>query len=337
MQSFKNINYQFAFKGDNLKLKNLIKFKSITNQNSIQMRKVQLFMALALISASVFFSACSKDDNGDPQPPVLSFKGGADYVSTDKTLPTGSEFKVGITATPNATSNEKLVKFLITRTFNNVPTTVLDSTMNLTSLNLDIYFESRTEVGTERLYFEITDDAGEKSSIELNITTELSAGEINTYQAVLLGGQNNTGTGSFFVSLDGSVLKQEAATANQSKVDFLYFFGTTNQATIAAPDDDQALEAWNNLFNSWTTKNATKFRKTTGVNWDNVTNDAIIVQEAVNLTNSKVNMLAVNDIISFETAATSANPGKKGLYKVIEITGTSGVDRAIKIEVKIQK
>lgn len=301
------------------------------------MKKVQIFLTLAFISAALFFSSCNKDENTDPLPPALSFKGGVGYVAQDATVPTGSEFKVGITAGPNATSNEKLVKFLITRTFNNVPTTVLDSTMSVTNLNLDIYFTARTEVGTERLYFEVTDKDGEKSSLELNITTQLSAGEINTYQAVLLGGQNNTGTGSFFSSLDGSVYKQDAATANQSKVDFLYFYGTTNLATIAAPDDSQALIAWNDLFNTWTTKNSTKFKKTTGVTWANVTDDSIITQEATGLTLSLANMLAVNDIIAFQTAATSANPNKKGLFKVLEITGTSGVDREIKIEVKVQK
>jgi len=300
------------------------------------MRKFHVFLALAMISATVMFSSCGKDDE-EAQPPVLNFKGGAGYVAEDVTVPAGSEFKVGINAAPNATSGEKLERFLITRTFNNIPTTVLDSTMNSTNINLDIYFTARTEVGTERLYFELTDKNGEKSSLELNITTELSAGEITTYQAVLLGGQNNNGTGSFFVSLDGSVLKQDEATANQSKVDFLYFFGTTNQATIAAPNDDQALIAWNNLFNSWTTKNATKFRKTTGVNWANVTNDAVIVQEVAGANDTRANLLAVNDIIAFENASTSANAGKKGLFKILEITGTTGADRAIKIEVKIQK
>ena len=45
----------------------------------------------------------------------------------------------------------------------------------------------------------------------------------------------------------------------------------------------------------------------------------------------------VGQIVAFETAATSANAGKKGFFKVMEITGTSGLDRTITIEVKIQK
>ena len=50
----------------------------------------------ALICLSFFmFSACEKDDVGDPK---ISFKSGASYTSSDVTLPAGTNINIGITA-----------------------------------------------------------------------------------------------------------------------------------------------------------------------------------------------------------------------------------------------
>lgn len=301
----------------------------------MNMRKIALFLMLA--TAASVFTACTKEEEPTDKAPTIAFKGGAGYTSADATLPAGSTTTIGILATANANTNAKLVRFKVTRTFNNVPEVVLDSTLaNLSTFNMDGTIEVRREAGSERWTFEIVDKDGQSASISLSIT---SAPVANIYTAILMGGQNNVNVGSFWSSVDNKVMKQAEAVANQAKVDLLYFYGTINQATIAAVDDDQAAIAWNNLFNTWTVKNATRFKKIGNIDWNNVTeyNDALILENATDLTESRANLLQVGDVVAFQTAATSANPGKKGLFKVLSIDGTMGADRTITIEVKIQK
>jgi hypothetical protein len=299
--------------------------------------KFKHFALLALFVATIsLFTSCKKDEEPTEKEPTINFVGGTGFTSTDVTLPAGSVFKVGITAAANTNSNAKLVKFKVTRTANNVPTTVTDSTLSTATLNFTRSYTTNMEGSKERWTFEVTDSDGMSKAVTFEITSEAI---VKIYTAILMGGQMNTTVGSFWSSASNTVMKQADAIVNQAKVDFLYFYGTTNLATIAAVDDDQAAIAWNNLFDNWTVKNATRFNKVTGVNWDNVTeyNEELILQYATSLTASKANLLAVGDIVAFQTAATSTNPGKKGLFKVTAITGTSGTDRTITLEVKIQK
>ena len=196
--------------------------------------------------------------------------------------------------------------------------------------------QARTEAGTERWSFEIIDKNNQSNSVALNITTQPV---VNIYTAILMGGQNNVTVGSFWSSVDNKVMKQAEAILNQNKVDLLYFYGEINQSTIASVDDDQAALAWDNLFDNWSVKNATRFRKVGEINWNAITeyDDALIAENATNLVDSKANLLQVGDIVAFQTATTSANPSKKGLFKVMDISGTIGIDRTITLEVKIQK
>lgn len=299
------------------------------------MRKIALY--LMLVAVASVFTSCTKDEEPTDKAPTIAFKGGAGFISADANLPAGSQVMVGILATANANSNAKLVRFKVTRTFNNVPEVVLDSTLaNVSSFSMDGQIDVRKEAGSERWTFEIVDKDGQSASVSLNIT---STPTVNVYTAILMGGQNNVNVGSFWSSVDNKVMKQAEAVANQNKVDLLYFYGTVNQATIAAVDDDQASIAWNNIFNTWTVKNATRFKKVASINWNQVTeyNDELILSNAVNLSDTRANMLQVGDIVAFQTAATSANPSKKGLFKVLSIDGSIGADRTITIEVKIQK
>jgi hypothetical protein len=304
------------------------------------MKKNIFFLMLMLAALSTVFTSCNKDEVTDPQIPSINFVGGSGYISADGSYPINTLLKVGINAAANATSGSKLVKMLVTRTFNNVPTTVLDSTINVANFNVEANFYTSAVAGTERWAFKVTDAAGESNEISFNITTTPVEADVNIYTAILMGGQSNLNLGSFWSSVNNTVYKQADAKLNQNKVDLVYFYGTTNLATIAAPDETVLGDVWTSgYFADWTIRNATRFKKTTGVNWDAITttNDDLINENATNLTLSMTNQLQVGDIIAFETASTSANSNKKGLFKVMAITGTSGTDRAITIEVKIKK
>lgn len=170
--------------------------------------------------------------------------------------------------------------------------------------------------------------------------TPTSYGAISTYSAKLLGGQNNATLGSFFATDSGVVVSSSNAGASsslQGRIDLVYFYGTTNQASIGAPNDTVVAVAHNGStsLGSWTVKNATKFVSTTlsANTFTASLNDSLIKTiDAATYSSSLVNMLTVGKVVAFKTAA-----GKYGLFHVSAIAGTTGTDRSITIDVKVQK
>jgi hypothetical protein len=165
-------------------------------------------------------------------------------------------------------------------------------------------------------------------------------GDVNAYSAKMMGGQNNATLGSFLATDNGEVITSSAAGASttvQARVDLVYFFGTTNQASMGAPNDSVVAiaHAGSTSLPTWTTKNATKFVKTTITPADFIAsnNDSLVKTiNAATISGSLVNMLANDNIVAFKTAS-----GKLGLFHVQSIDGTTGSDRSITINVKVQK
>lgn len=286
---------------------------------------------LMLVSALFILNSCSKDTTTDPVDltPSLSFVGGTGYVSSDVTLDVNEPFKVGITAFSNTNSSAKLAKLTITRVVNNVPH-AQDTTFNSSTLNLTINAVASNLVGQEKWFFKVTDKDNQVKEVSFTITTVAPTGPINAYSMKIMGAQGNT-TGSSFASFDGTVYTLTDAKTNAGKIDWLYYNGATNHATIASPKDSSAAVVYNSL-KTWSVRNNTLFKKVTNpIVWNDITNDAIIVaQTASGVLNTKITTLQVNDILSFITVT-----GKKGLLKVESIAGTT--DGTITISVKVQQ
>lgn len=170
--------------------------------------------------------------------------------------------------------------------------------------------------------------------------TPTTYGAISTYSAKMMGGQTNTSLGSFFASDSGIVYLSGATGASaalQGRIDLVYYFGTANQATLGAPNDSLTNVAHenNSSLSTWTVKNATKFYKTalTPVEFMLSANDSLIkTVDAASITASSANLLQVGSVVAFKTVA-----GKSGLIHVGSIDGTTGSDRSITINVKVQK
>jgi len=302
------------------------------------MKSLSKLLALLLLLGFAMTS-CSKDDD-DPTPtdvkPAINFMGNAGYVIGNTTLAEGTLFHFGITATPNTTSGKKLTKVTITRKFENeAQQTFFTKDLNdLSSYTLDTLAYAHAGVGVDTWVITITDKAGETNNKSFNITTTAAAGDINTYTAVLMGGQANTTVGSYYATTTNTVMLQATAVVNQAAIDFVYYYGNVNMATLAAPDDVTVGGGSGNLTlcENWTVKNATRFATTNilPADFDAITDDAAIVAAAASANLSKANLLDQNDVIAFKTAA-----GKLGLIKVSQIvTGDTGT---ITIDVKVQQ
>ncbi len=170
--------------------------------------------------------------------------------------------------------------------------------------------------------------------------TPVTYGQINTYSAKLLGGQNNVATGSFFSTSTGTVIGSVdagASTTLQASIDFAYFYGTTNAASMGAPSDATVATAHtgSTTLPNWTVKNSTKFVATTltPANFIASLNDSLVKTiDTATVSATLVNQLTVGKIVAFKTVG-----GKYGLFHVSAIGGTTGTDRDITIDVKVQK
>ncbi len=177
----------------------------------------------------------------------------------------------------------------------------------------------------------------EKDEDEPTPTNPNTYGQVNFYTAKLLGGQNNVTAGSFYSASEDSVYTSANAATNQAKIDVVYFYGTTNAASLGAPSDATVLEAHTGSTSlpDWTVKNATKFFKTSisALDFLMSANDSLILTVSDSLsTTTLANKLEVGQIVAFKTVT-----NKMGLIHVQNIGGSTGLDRDITINVKIQK
>ncbi len=297
------------------------------------MKKLIYLFVLLMVSGLFFMTSCTDDEEGDVKP-TISFKGGAGYVSQDVTLDTDAEFTIGITAASNSSSGAKLSLLELTRVYNNATWFTWDTAIDVSYYSIDITMTTLNTEGTERIAFKITDKDGQTSEISVNITTESSAGPITSFDQKILGSYQSS-TGSSFASADGSIYSLAEAKANQTKVDWMYFYGASDLSTIASPNDSHAALVFNNAANglqTWTTKNNTLFRKvSTVIEWNTVTDDTIIMQEAATEPDqTRIATLAVGDVLLFKTVTS-----KYGLIKVNNIA--VGADGTIDISVKVQQ
>ncbi|MDX9696812.1 MAG: hypothetical protein RBT49_13565 [Bacteroidales bacterium] len=287
-----------------------------------------LFIGLAVLSLGLFTS-CEDDELATG--PTIEFFGG-EYIAANTQVSVDSTYTFKWTVTKGSADLDQFTIRVGNQDWIGYPKTDIDE---------DIYtaMQSFNSSGTgETTYtFIATDEDGLTATKNITITAVANSGPIDTYTDKILGSYDAT-EGSSFASVDGSVMTSSQALANSDAVDFVYWYGASALATLSAPSTNDALDIYPGIAN-WSTKNETLMALTTltATEFDAIVNDAAIVTASSALgTVKKVNDLAVGDVVVFQTAATSENASKKGLLKVVAITGTGGTG-TIEIEVKVQQ
>jgi hypothetical protein len=258
------------------------------------------------------------------------FNAAPGYTTSDVTVPANTELKIGIIA---GSTSAKLTNMKISQTVDGTQTTIHDSTFSSDTYNIDFGIKAPSQVLSVKFTFRITAADGESAEISLSVTT--TAGGIKTYNQKILGSYD-AATGSSFASADGIVYSLADAKTNSAKIDWMYYYGgAANLATLVAPVDASASTVFSGPDGpaNWTVRNDTKLAKVTlpaGVTWDNITTDAEIIPLATGLTETKVNLLTVGQIVSFKTVT-----GKMGLIKIEAISGTTA--GSITYSVKVQQ
>jgi hypothetical protein len=294
------------------------------------MKKLQIVLGLGIISAMFLFNACEEETTNsypvisyDDASPVTLEPGEDSYsVTGDIVAEAGLE---SVTVTKTTATGGTVPVATIDDFESGEVTQVDDSTYNFRFELSDITEETTLEITA------VDKDAQEASK---SIVIQVTAGNpISSFTAVLMGGQGNNSVGSFLDADGGDVYLQAAAESNAALIDVVYYYGSSNLATLTAPDDATVNGGAGNLSlcADFTVKNDTRFGTSSisATAFDAIENDAEI-SAITGLSASKMTDLAVNDVIEFITAE-----GKKGLIKVANMT--TGSDGTITIDVKIQQ
>ncbi len=292
------------------------------------MKKISILIASALLASVAFMSSCTKDTTSNS--PTIKFINKAGYITSDASVPQGSTISFGVDAKSGGSSN--LSHFKITRTIAGVSTVLYETPLDSIAYIKEFDGEVNNVVGTETWTCTITDKDNLTASVSFVITTV--ANPISTYTQVILGSYANSTLGSSFASADGTVYKLAEAKTNAAKIDWLYYWGVSNSATLAAPDDVLAATVFSSITNglaTWSVKNPTRFRAVTeGAVWDNILTSSDIATIAVNTTETSISDIQVGNILAFKTAA-----GKLGLIKIDNIA--AGTDGTITYTAKVQQ
>lgn len=296
------------------------------------MKKLNYLLSLLVVFGMAFtFTSCD-DEETDPVLPTLTFAGG-DYIDADATVVAGEELAFSWTSQKG---DAKLETFTI-KVGNNWA--VDNANYEWNGAEDPANWDNETFVGTatftagqagdEMVFtFTVTDKDGEMASKVITVTVEASAGPITSYSAKLMGAQNHATLGSFLDLETGDTYFVSTAANNQAVVDVIYYYGATNAAALAAPDDAGANEFSVFGLGAWTTKNSTKFATTSisAADFTAMTDDGAFVDAS----ETSATQLAAGDVIAFKTVG-----GKMGLIHVASIDGTDA--GSITIDVKIQE
>jgi len=292
-------------------------------------------ISLIVLAGAAMFTSCKKDDT-KPAPEISVTNNKTAYTIT-ATSDTTITFNVTVTA------EAEIDQFTIKKTVGSTTTSYGNPTgfagKTSYTYNFNETFHS-TDTYPISFTFKVVDKDAQEASITVTIskvqggTTGTPFGAFNSYTAVLMGGQNNATTGSFYASVGNHVYTLSQAAANSAAVDFAYYYGETNLATLSAPADPQITSVANfSTIANWQTRNATKFVKNPTIDFANISTTTDISGVTFG-TDLKANQLSVGDVVAFKTDA-----GKIGFAKVTAITQINGTNSegTITIDVKVQQ
>ncbi len=308
--------------------------------------KVRQFISLAIIFSFsltlVFLASCSEDEEPLPEPATIllnpditSFEGvpgdvvetqvsvsapaGLVAVTINKTIGTGSPDEL-MTETPATGENQ----------------VVFDFSYPLVS----------EEVGETVVFDIIVEDAASATSATKSFTVETSSPPARSYTTILLFAPlQDKSAKSFFSTNTGTTYSPDSVNATNdplsADVDFGYYFGANDLASLASPAGYSTLSVFGAQVNGWGTLNDIMFKTTTlgASEFIEIGTFADIdeVYDAATEEGNIISGLAVDQVIAFQTDADKAGGAKKGVILVKDIQGTFNENDYIELEIVVQE
>lgn len=291
-----------------------------------------------LIASATILGACSKTNDNPPGGSPIAVT----LSPTTATVNPGDSVQISCTIT----DQNNLKDVVISETLPGGSASQLQSyTISGKSYQFNYWYHVSSSVtaGSAITVTFTVDDASNTQTANATITVGTVTSNFNTYGATLLGSYNDPSVGSFYASSNNTVYTVSTANTNQNLIDMVFYYGSSNQYTLAAPSDGSFGTNSNQIsslgIQNWSTKNATTFKTTTLTESDfnAITDGSGLVTAYNNGTNmdTKATMLAAGKIIAFQTVP----GGKSGLIDVKTVANgdaTAGKGQ-ITIQVDVQK
>ncbi len=129
------------------------------------------YLAFLMVVSVIGLTSC-KDDNDGPKEPSITLDSTAGYAINGSEFMVGDTAVFGVRAAWNQDSKEKLVKFTMERIHENVPVTLIDSTLDkVETFRLNIS-SVMTNAGDYNFRFKVIDKAGEFTSLDAKVTVK---------------------------------------------------------------------------------------------------------------------------------------------------------------------
>lgn len=292
-----------------------------------------------LIAILLLYSSCTKQQT-DNQPPFIIVRQGVGLTASGDAVPVGGKLAFGISGSGSgiAVTNITVVRYdnsgkrVMTDAGVYIPLGGIDTTLNFVKGN----------GGTETWRFFIMNSLRDTASASIIVHQgEGSAyGEINHYEGLLIGYQNNT-TYNNFVSLHAGTSWDDATVGgNEPLVDMAviwYITSGKSSPTLSAPSYS-SITGYYPSISGWPSRNATIFDYKTSDNnlitpaqFDAATNDSLL-QAGFNdgFTSGWCKYALTGKVIPFKTSG-----GKYGLINIVRADESE--TGFMEIDIKVQK
>ena len=291
-----------------------------------------IFCIFLIVSAG----ACKKDKN--PSPPSIRLLTGAEYTATGAIVAVGGKLRFGISASAtDANITNLVVKKIMPDGSTKV---VLDSGLNSTGFSVNETFYQGIEAEA-RWTFQVMDKNRQFATTAITVYKDPDSkwGGILEFPSIVMGFQNSTAHGQFFLPSIGKVYFADSAALNQNLVDIVtyYYVDVTPSPTFSsAGETGGGITEYYPAIGEWTTKNYTK--------WDiSVETDPVPVAAFEACHNDSLLILSYDDVWGkrkFKWANSGVvipfltSSGKKGLVRVLAVENdpAGSITFALKIQ-----
>jgi hypothetical protein len=313
--------------------------------------KLLLFFSSVFAISAAFF-AC----DGTTPPDPAATAPGLTFSTPDPAKPLVQAdryelIKFNFTATSNASTKKELSSIKIVKTVKGVTgsVTLIDSSATTWSSKTSKKIEYNYTIPGDATWgsvititITVEDIAQQKASKAFSFTvTNLS--DLNHYDSLTVGAQNNVTIGSYFSTETGSVWLKAMAQSNKTKVDFIYFFSENDANCITAPNGTEVLDI-TSLVQGWTAteKNNTEFKKvlmSDDTEFDRIRSaDSISKKFLGGGTTNVIKSVTAGGGVSTTYIVFKTAHGKYGILKVDEILEDPDQTKSsMIISVKVQK
>ncbi|MFP4447661.1 MAG: hypothetical protein ACLFPH_02930, partial [Bacteroidales bacterium] len=193
------------------------------------MKNIKLILFAALIVVAGTFTACEED--GEENEIFITPRNVPETLEVGDT--TELEFSIQ--------SDANLSKIELFKNNDRIDTKEEDFKEKTSDIYKYKFAADTNEAGTTldfSVYVTDKDDMEERYDFEIDV--EALPEPVEEFSAKIMGAHENSEHGSFLDAHSGTVYSVTDAMNNQEDIDMLYFYGSENEATIAAPDDEDA-------------------------------------------------------------------------------------------------